>query len=113
MGDQIQGAARQEAHLSAAGAVSTEPIVREFPAGAAREDLLRRVRELKSNTEVHIPVALRDRHAAILANVLSDIANGRADACFFEEIRSKLLLSIVPRARNRRVELALRLKLWD
>ena len=88
--------------------MNTESSVRELPTGAAREELLRRVRQLKSNTEVHIPVALRDRHASILANVLGDIANGRPAGCFLEEIRSKLLLSVVPRARNRRVEFALR-----
>ena len=83
MGDHIQGTARQEAHAAAAGAVNTESGVRELPTGAAREELLRRVRQLKSNTEVHIPVALRDRHASILANVLGDIANGRPAGCFF------------------------------
>ena len=37
---------------------------------------------------------------------------GRDDACFFEEVRSKLLLSSVPRKRNCLVELSRRLNLW-
>ena len=112
VGDTISGTVRQVAHLAAA-AVSVEPISQELPVGVARDGFLERVRALNSNTEVHVPTSLRDRHASILANTLGGIANGRSDGCFLEEIRSKLLLSAVPRGRNRRVELALRLKLWE
>ena len=88
------------------------PNVRALPSGADREAFLTRVRALGSNTEVHIPTALRERHAVILASILSDIADGREDACFLEEIRSKLLLSSIPRKRNCKVESSARLNLW-
>ena len=77
-----------------------------LPTGEIRQVILQRVQLLASNIEVHIPVALRGRHAAILAGLLTKMANGNVDACFLEEIRSKLLLSIVPKGRNRRVELS-------
>ena len=52
------------------------------------------------------------RHAAILATILSDVADGKPDACFLEEVRSKLMLSPVPRKQNCKVEFSRRLNLW-
>ena len=80
-GDRIQGTARQEAHLIVAGVdVVGEPSVRDLPIGAERQSFLDRVRALSSNTEVHIPTSLRDRHAGIMASIIADVADGRAGA---------------------------------
>ena len=80
VGDIVQGTVRQEAHLAAAGVeLVVEPVVRALPSGAERELFLTHVRDLGSNTEVHIPISLRDRHAAILATILSNVADGSDD----------------------------------
>ena len=113
VGDVIQGTARQEAHLTAAGVdLATQPSVRDLPTGADRQIFLDRVRALSSNTKVHTPTSLRDRHAAILASILASVADGRVNACLLEKVRSKLLLSSVPRNRNKLVEFSVHLNLW-
>ena len=104
--DLIPGSSAQDPRETAAE--SPNPL----PTAEMREQFLARVRALSSSTEVHIPVALRGRHAGILGNLLDRIGDSDRDACFLEEIRSKLLLSIVPRNRNTRVEFSLRLDLW-
>ena len=83
-----------------------------LPGGAARDEFQKRVRALPSNTILHIPVQLRERHSAIVAGLLARMASGEAEACALEEARSKLLLLPCPRGPNLKVELAKRLALW-
>ena len=115
VGDCIHGTRRQERNLEETG-VETGPsqtTLRDLPTGDDRETFFAEVRALAPLTEIHIPMALRDRHAAITADLLERISKQNVDSCFLEEIRTKLLLSPVPKSRNRRVELSLRLRLWS
>ncbi len=41
------------------------------------------------------------------------MASSNLDSCFLERIRSKLLLGVLPRGLNLKVELAKRIQLWD
>jgi hypothetical protein len=77
------------------------------------EELLARVRLLRSDTVVHIPVSQRPRHAIVIADLLTGISLGNVFSCRLEEARSRLLLAIPPRKFNLRVELAKRMALWE
>ena len=113
VGDVVHGTRRQEQVREVVGLDQGTPNVDAFPlpTRVERENILERVSQLSSTTELHIPVALRTRHAAIAAGLLSKIAKDDVDACFLEQLRSKLLLSAVPKSRNRTVELSFRLNL--
>ena len=115
VGDCIQGTRRQERNADVAGFERTPPSadVRALPAGDDREAFLNEVRKLSCNSECHVPVSLRDRFTIILTNLLDRISDGDVDACFLKEVRSKLLLSPIPKYRNKKVELSLRLKMWQ
>ena len=113
VGDRIQGTRRQERNVDAVGFERVTPAVqaRSLPTGESREVFLSEIRKLPCNTECHIPVSFRDRFAAIMASMLEGIGNNDVDACFLEESRSKLLLSPIPKSRNTKVELSVRLKI--
>ena len=115
VGDVIKGTRRREQMTTAADQDIHMNINGGVPAIAVddRPGLLERVRKLSSNTEVHNPSALRNRFANNLTHILKKMNEGDEEAFFLEELRSKLLLSPVPKKRNRRVELSLRLQLWE
>ena len=73
---------------------------------------LERVRCLPSNTLVHIPIAMRERMCAIMAETVEGCASGDAVMAVLEEARSKLLLLPPPKDFSMRTELATRLWLW-
>ena len=83
-----------------------------MPSVEVLKALLLRIRKLPSKTEIHIPVAVRVRHAKILNGVLLRMIAKDVSACYLEEMRSKCLLGMVPKNRNRKVELTIRLNLW-
>lgn len=93
------------------------PDIREahsLPASGAEQDEFRkRVAALPSATLLHIPVCQRKQHGQLVAKLLDRIGDGDADACFLEEIRTKLLLGVPLRGMNVKSELARRFKLWD
>ena len=73
---------------------------------------LKRVAALPPASVVHVPVALREKHALVMASLLEGMAEGSAEACALEYARTKLLLAPVPRSTNNRCELARRLERW-
>ena len=88
VGDSIQGTRWQERNLDAAGFERSLPHadVRSLPTGNDRVLFLSEVRKLPCNTEIHIPVSVRDRFADILAGLLERISKNDVDACFLEEV---------------------------
>ena len=100
VGDVVHGARRQEQVRDVVGLDQDTPNVDAFPlpTGVERENILERVSQLSSTTEVHIPVALRTRHAVIAAGLLSKIAKDDVNACFLEQLRSKLFFLLFRKA---------------
>jgi len=84
----------------------------ELPDGALPEDFLGRVRRLPPTTIVHVPAAVRARHAACMAATVRGTVRGDARASALEQARSKLLLGAIPRQRSTRREIAARFTLW-
>jgi len=70
---------------------------------------LDRIRQLPPATEIHTPVAFRERLCVSMADALEGVLDGRPE---LEEARSKLLLSNIPHQLNRRVEFEKRFRLW-
>ena len=62
-----------------------------------REAFSKRVTILPPTSLLHVPVALRQRHALVMASLLEGIAESTVEACALEHARTKLLLGPVPR----------------
>ncbi len=75
-------------------------------------DFAERIRALPSSTIVHIPLRFRETLCVITAHCLNAMCAGDASGSLLEESRSKLLLSMIPKGSNIRVELNNRLLLW-
>ena len=114
VGDRILGTRRHEsAEMEFCLPADSPPDdVDPMPSAEALHALLLRVRKLPCKTEIHIPTTVRVRNAKIVNGLFLRIIAKDVSACYLEEMRSKCLLGMVPKNRNRKVELTIRLNLW-
>ena len=112
VGDRVPSAA-----AGGIGCVAPLPYRREIepeiPEGDLPDAFLVRVRQLGSQTIVHIPVAFRSRAAKIMAGTLLSSARGTVRGNALEQARSKLLYGPIPNGFNTCTELEERFTGWE
>ena len=80
---------------------------------APSADLLERAARLPAATHLHIPVAMREKLARILADSLVDMLRAEDGREGLERVRTKLLLATPPKGVSLRPELEERVRLWN